>query len=976
MVGDGQGQVRDLHEGTPTPGQIAVSYFASVNSTRPTAARHTWPELVGILSTHTRLPRKEAGRLFSPVEYEEGHTRKGGDHPAVVTLAVSDLEHDVNITALQQHLERHGLAYVIYSSYNHKPDAPRGRVVVPWADPVPNDQWPEVEARWLLFVSQGGCKPDEVCKDAKRMYYLPAAPPGADVIAFSGDGYALTVDMLPRIKDADDETRAEAATSTPSGDERYPAGEIVARYIERAGMGNRNATGADLAVQLRANGYSEAEAEGHMLEYQSAVEALGDHSYTDTEARKTVHSIYSSTAPAKGPWTRRGRGSSSRQTTGETLGNGQSSQRTDRRHKGTTHDDGAGSSEGDDSMEALTQARATIDAAIEARTASAVLDDPEVLAALAALPPGERTDRQQAIKKAIPAIDLRELKAAVRQHSGEAPAQGEDQAAWMVRHLQEGKEGELTLYVAPDQTTYLRLNGGAQSRTWPIKSSRFRQFVTKHFYDTRKKMLRGDDLKRVVDLLDAQAACDGLHQEAYLRVAPGPENDFYIDLRNDDFQIVHVSADGWEIVDSAPALFRRGRNSLAMPRPQRGGDLSVIRKYVNLDDDQWVLYVSCLCAFISPYGPYPVLAFSGEQGAGKSTGGRVTKKLIDPAVVELYSMPDKPRDVFVAAQNNWVIVYDNLSEMPPWLSDVFCALATGGGISSRELYTDSEEHVIKAKRPLILNGIPDIVTRNDLLSRAIPLTLRRIKTFKTEETLDKELEADLPVALGGLLDACVVALRSRDSTIVDPSARMADFARWAAAASTGLGWSPATFLSRYQTNRATAEESLIESDPIASAIIEFAKSHQPCWEGTMTDLYQRTTPPGPRRDWPDGWPGNPRALSVFLQRHAGAIRGQGVDYSTRKLHGKLQHKLEWGGKPDDFAPPCESLPHPDLSSGGGKTQEGGQNKAVCTCTGILKKEERGGESGDYTEVENFATFATPSDPWQDDAEEVVEEVLG
>ena len=83
------------------------------------------------------------------------------------------------------------------------------------------------------------------------------------------------------------------------------------------------------------------------------------------------------------------------------------------RINGQTPEPGAGQPDGDNSMDAQTQARETIDAAIEAGTASAVLDDPEVLAALAALPPGERTDRQQAIKKAIPAIDLRQLRAAI-----------------------------------------------------------------------------------------------------------------------------------------------------------------------------------------------------------------------------------------------------------------------------------------------------------------------------------------------------------------------------------------------------------------------------------------------------------------------------------------------------------------------------------------------------------------------------------
>ena len=944
-------------------GEIAISYFATVNSTKPEAARHTWPEIVQILTTHTRLRRKDAGRLFSPVEYEEGHTRAKGDGPREMTLAVTDHDHGDGPEVLRKCLD--GLAFAIYTTHSHTPEDPRLRAVVLLAEPVPVEKWPEFWERWCLFLEARGCHPDRACPDAKRMYYLPAAPPDAEVYAAEGHGAALTLEMLPELPPKPPAPPPRSTgTRASSASERYPADAIVAKYIALAGLGNRNKTGMDLAVQLQRNLYTEAEAEGFMLDYQRAVELCGDHPYTASEALETLRGIYST--PATGdPWT--------------LPGSGDSDQRMIDVNAGTTHDNGAGQPEGDDSMDALTQARETIDAAIEAGTASAVLDNPEVLKALAALPPGERSDRQQAIKKAIPAIGLRQLRAAVRQHSGEAPAQGEDQAAWMVRHLLEGKEGELTLYVAPDQTTYVRLNGGDTSRTWPVKSSAFRQFVTKRIYEARDKMMRGDDLKRIIDLLDAQAACDGLHEEAYLRVAPGLANDFYIDLRNDAFEIVHVTADDWEIISSAPVLFRRGRNSLAMPHPQRGGDLSVIRKYVNLDDDQWVLFASCLCAYMSPFGPYPVLAFSGEQGAGKSTGGRVTKKLIDPALVELYSMPDKPRDVFVAAQNNWLIAYDNLSEIPSWLADVSCALATGGGISSRELYTDSEEHVIKAKRPLILNGIPDIVTRNDLLSRAIPLTLKPIKTFRTEETLNKEVEADLPVALGGLLDACVAALRNRDSTIVDPSARMADFARWAAAASTGLGWSPATFFSIYHTNRATAEESLIESDPIANAIIEFAKSHQPCWEGTMTDLYQRTTPPGPRRDWPDGWPGNPRALSASLQRLAGALRRQGVDYSKRRTGGLVLHKLQrvadnggFATLNDPFATLPDSLPPSGSCSEGSKTPRGQQNNPFSTCNDLLEREKKERDIGERKKVADFATFATLATPEEQDESEAGE----
>ena len=76
--------------------------------------------------------------------------------------------------------------------------------------------------------------------------------------------------------------------------------------------------------------------------------------------------------------------------------------------------------------------------------------------------------------------------------------------------------------------------------------------------------------------------------------------------------------------------------------------------------------------------------------------------------------PRDDRDLLIAANNSWVISYDNLSGIPPWLSDALCRLATGGGFSTRELYTDSDEVFFDAMRPVILNGIDHMAERADL----------------------------------------------------------------------------------------------------------------------------------------------------------------------------------------------------------------------------------------------------------------------
>ena len=52
---------------------------------------------------------------------------------------------------------------------------------------------------------------------------------------------------------------------------------------------------------------------------------------------------------------------------------------------------------------------------------------------------------------------------------------------------------------------------------------------------------------------------------------------------------------------------------------------------------------------------------------------------------------------------------------------------------------------------------------------------------------------------------------------------MADFAQLGTAAAPALGWTADDFLSAYENNRQRAVLSLLESTPLASAVIDFAK---------------------------------------------------------------------------------------------------------------------------------------------------------
>ena len=91
------------------------------------------------------------------------------------------------------------------------------------------------------------------------------------------------------------------------------------------------------------------------------------------------------------------------------------------------------------------------------------------------------------------------------------------------------------------------------------------------------------------------------------------------------------------------------------------------------------------------------------------------KALVDPNVAPVRALPREQRELMIAANNGHVLAFDNLSGLPPWLSDALCRLATGGSFAVRQLYTNEDE--------ILVNGIEDVISRPDLADRSIFLTL-------------------------------------------------------------------------------------------------------------------------------------------------------------------------------------------------------------------------------------------------------------
>jgi hypothetical protein len=85
----------------------------------------------------------------------------------------------------------------------------------------------------------------------------------------------------------------------------------------------------------------------------------------------------------------------------------------------------------------------------------------------------------------------------------------------------------------------------------------------------------------------------------------------------------------------------------------------------------------------------------------------------------------------IAANNGYLLAFDNLSGLPAWLSDALCRLASGGSFAVRQLYTDDDEvdrlaaftYGNMAASPLC-KTFPSSTAQN-VLSTSSPARLRR-----------------------------------------------------------------------------------------------------------------------------------------------------------------------------------------------------------------------------------------------------------
>lgn len=152
------------------PESWTMSWFRSQTDNVPKRIVRTLDEIAA------RLTRFEAGTkgtlpLWSPAVYPDDATRRCNEQVESVGMLVLDYDDG---TQPDEAIGTWGAwAHIVYTTPSHTAEAPRFRVVLPLAVPVPASEWRRV---WRWAEQCTGKTIDRACKDPSRMYWGHGGP--------------------------------------------------------------------------------------------------------------------------------------------------------------------------------------------------------------------------------------------------------------------------------------------------------------------------------------------------------------------------------------------------------------------------------------------------------------------------------------------------------------------------------------------------------------------------------------------------------------------------------------------------------------------------------------------------------------------------------------------------------------------------------------------------------------------------------
>lgn len=377
----------------------------------------------------------------------------------------------------------------------------------------------------------------------------------------------------------------------------------------------------------------------------------------------------------------------------------------------------------------------------------------------------------------------------------------------------------------------------------------------------------------------------------------GKPSELWYDLCDNDGLAVHITQNSYKI-EVPPPIFRRYdfQREQVRPRAKVGGKWDDIFEIINLPnrDDRVVFTVFSMSCFVAGF-PKPILLVRGTNGSGKSTPCRLLHSLVDESDMVSGTSLVKDTAELARQMNKFCLLhYDNVDnkEVSADLSNALCRISSGDSFMKRALFTNDKDIVFKGQRSIIMNGIGNLVEKEDVLDRSIIISMQRIpeEERKTEAYIFSRFYEMKPYLLHEIFTTLSKALAIYSTVNLKTSHRLADFESLGYAICEAMeDYSGKEWLEVYDRIVKRQVETALEESAtaqIAKFLVDRSKYH--IWEGTATDMLNFKLEQGDYDMQPIDYdiknaikshptfPKRPSALGVQLNRAESTLRSLGI----------------------------------------------------------------------------------------------------
>ncbi len=438
----------------------------------------------------------------------------------------------------------------------------------------------------------------------------------------------------------------------------------------------------------------------------------------------------------------------------------------------------------------------------------------------------------------------------------------------IVKKLAASILGQSKLGCDDNGEAFIEMDLRTHHEIYKVSSRQISEYISMVAFKEFGECVSEATVSNISRLLSAHAKYDGERVAPQLRIAK-QDGRHLIDIGDPLWRVIEVSSEGYRTLEKLPVSFYRTDNMRSLPIPTEP-DLKKLWLFVNVKPKDRIFILAFILECLRKGTIFPVLELVGEQGTAKSFTQNVCRELTDPNKVALRSAPKSTEELFISAGQSSVVSLNNMSFLKADMQDAICVLSTGGGISSRKLYTNDEELVINVMRPCMMNGISPIATAPDLVDRTIRLELPEIKDKAIPSELEAKFESAKPEIFAGVLRLFSRALKFMpEARKYECNDRMADFIILGFAILLSMG-REANFANLYAKKKLVSFTQGLESSPAMLCLIKYVEKSP--YSGTYGRLLDKLLNCYPRARFPK----SPRGLSDLLRRHAPVLRKLGL----------------------------------------------------------------------------------------------------